>query len=113
VLTSNGSTWTSAAAPSSAPTTAQVLTATAGASVGAVGTYAFLWDVNAATRSEGTTLAGSNLRYANTSIGATGPGYNSGGTPSGTWRVMGVSGYGGGSPQTSSGLRSSVWLRIS
>ena len=87
VLTSNGSTWTSAAPPAVAPTTAQVLSATAGASVGAVGTYAFLFrngvGTNPGTIEAGGTDAGSNLRYASVAY------QNSSGTPAGTWRCMG------------------------
>lgn len=66
-----------------APTTAQVLSATAGASVGAVGTYAFL-AVNTGTgaTSPGGTRAGSTLLYCAASASAAG-------VPSGTWRCMG------------------------
>lgn len=74
-------------AVSSTPTTAQVLTATAGATAGAVGTYAFLApNQNVAV---GNTVAGSNCRYAsgNTYYGPTNFNY-AGGAPSGTWRVM-------------------------
>lgn len=86
---------------STTPTTAQVLSATAGASAGAVGTYAFCRDTTGASISAGTTRAGSALRY--TSANAT-----FGGTPAGTWRLMGnLDGCGGGA-----GL-SSLWLRIS
>lgn len=62
-----------------APTTSQVLSATASASVGAVGTYATLW-MNL-TRSPGDTVAASSsdVQY----------GTLTGSTPSGTWRVMG------------------------
>ena len=76
---------------STTPTTAQVLTATAGASVGAVGTYAFAGRASTApntTINPGATVAGSTINYA------------SGGSPdgstmlyssalSGTWRCMG------------------------
>lgn len=109
VLTSNGTTWTSAAVPSSAPTTAQVLTATAGASVDSVGTYGFF--TIAGTRSPGATVAGSSLQYCGIEIGQTS--FTSGrawtgGAASGTWRLMGYTrtDFGGsGSP--------SLWLRIS
>jgi hypothetical protein len=116
VLTSNGSTWTSAAPPSSAPTTAQVLTATAGASVGAVGTYALLGSTNSTAVSAGGTKAGSDLRYSG--LDGTGGAYwgtdtvggirgrGNGGTPSGTWMAMGRDASGG-----SGGL--TLWLRIS
>jgi len=73
------------------PTTAQVLSATAGASAGAVGTYAFAR--KAGTALWGTTVSGSSLiaaggvaeefQDANTA-------FNSGSqTLSGTWRIMG------------------------
>lgn len=61
VLTSNGSTWTSAAPPAVAPTTAQVLSATAGAAVGAVGTYAVLYNRSLADVATNGTIAGSSL----------------------------------------------------
>jgi hypothetical protein len=69
-----------------APTTAQVLSATAGASVGDVGTYALLADQanNSSNSSAGSTIAGSRLRYAHAQGGNT-----NNGTPSGTWRLMG------------------------
>jgi hypothetical protein len=74
--------------------TDRVLAATAGASVGAVGTYAFLQGV---TGSAGVTAAGSSLFYADRAGG------NSG-SPSGTWRMMGYSLVSD---------RATVWLRIS
>jgi hypothetical protein len=95
VLTSGGS----GAAPSWADvsvTTAAVLAATAGASLGAVGAYSWLWTTTTGAVTAGTTIAGSNLRYAGFQTGASGDSNNSdnslsgnGGTPSGTWRVMG------------------------
>ena len=86
-----------------APTTSQVLSATAGASTGAIGTYAFLYN-NTGTNytSAGGTLAGSSLRY-----GGSYDWYNSD-TPSGTWRLLGNARQNNGS-----GGSSSVWLRIS
>jgi len=66
-------------------------------SLGAVGTYAFLVrSTGASTISEGTTYAGSGLRYTGLRVGE-GAFYeafcagNFGGTPSGTWRAMGTS----------------------
>lgn len=59
-----------------APTTAQVLSATAGASAGAVGTYAIRWAANTSWTA-GSTVAGSTV--------ATGL--------SGTWRAMMASFY--------------------
>lgn len=88
-------------AASSAPTTAQVLSATAGASVGAVGTYAFCKDSTNATLGAGNTRSGSVLQYSNANAVASG-------TPSGTWRLMGYLNACGNVP----GLVS-LWLRIS
>jgi len=85
VLTSGGA----GAAPSwqtisTTPTTAQVLTATAGASVGAVGTYASLYKATTGGLSAGNTTAGSGLRYSNAGVNPVGA------TPSGTWMAMGT-----------------------
>lgn len=97
-----------------AVTTSAVLTATAGASVGGVGTYALLFAATTATRTPGTTLAGSSLRYANTyfdlSGGVVG---NSTDTPTGTWRLMGATGYVNGSGSVTTTTQVSLWLRIS
>jgi hypothetical protein len=87
---------TTAALSSSAPTTAQVLSATAGASAGAVGTYA-LMGVNGGPIDTGVTVAGSSLWFAATNGQAGSP------TPAGTWRCMGYApAYG-----------NTVYLRIS
>ena len=86
---------------STTPTTDQVLSATAGASVGAIGTYGFFYATNGTTKSPGATLAGSSLRYANAIT------YSST-APSGTWRLMGYT-QGG----TSINYEFSLWLRIS
>jgi hypothetical protein len=85
---------------STTPTTDQVLTATAGASVGAVGTYALLR--GSAVISLGGTRAGSLLAYADAR------GSNSYGTPAGTWMAMG-----GIQASGDYGVRATVWLRIS
>ena len=81
-------------------TTTSVLNATAGASVGAVGTYALLKFATNTAANEGETYAGSILRYAsaNGTIG---------GAPSGTWRLMGNTTSGSNAGSTS------VFLRIS
>lgn len=86
----------------SAVTTSVVLNATAGASAGAVGayhmmqTYTTTWS---GVLAAGSTMAGSNLRYAST--------YFAGDTfASGTWRLMG-------SLLAESANGPSVWLRIS
>lgn len=65
-----------------APTTAQVLNATAGASTGAVGTYGLFRRIPPAIANPGDILSGSEISYANGSS-------SSGQTPAGTWRVMG------------------------
>lgn len=77
------------AAPPSVDTSA-VLSATAGASTGAVGTYAYLAlaEVGSTTYSAGTNFSGSRLRYA----GVGGTSANNvvvSGTPSGSWKLMG------------------------
>jgi hypothetical protein len=83
----------------------------AGLGVGAVGTYAFLYNTAAGTLAPGSTRAGSGLRY--TAVGSITPNFNNtefsinlGATPSGTWRLMGA--------QVARTLYefSSVWLRI-
>ena len=92
---------------STTPTTDQVLTATAGASVGAVGTYGLFNDLSLQStggqRNPGTTRAGSDLRYSSAE------GNNSGTSPSGTWRIMGFAIFTG----SSNAVQTSVWLRIS
>lgn len=73
------------------PTTAQVLSATAGASAGAVGTYAFAR--KAGTALWGTTVSGSSLIAAGgvaDEFSDANTAFNSGSqTLSGTWRIMG------------------------
>jgi hypothetical protein len=63
-----------------------VLGRNAGAALGAVGTYATLRNKTASVISEGSTSLGSNLQYSNTG------GTIFGGSPAGTWRVMGLMG---------------------
>jgi hypothetical protein len=99
LLTSNGTTWTSAAAPSSTPTTAQVLTATAGATAGAVGTYSWLGNnTQNSGLTNNTNYAGSGLSFAGVNANGFGPGTTvtgggaAGGTASGTWKCMGHGG---------------------
>lgn len=105
----------------SAPTTAQVLTATAGASAGAVGTYAFLGETSLTNTAVGGTRAGSALRYVAVqgnpypwqSAGASGLArYTAfGSAPAGTWRCMGQS------TSSTAGCTehypATLWLRIS
>lgn len=104
------------------PTTAQVLSATAGASAGDVGAYSLC--VAAGTLGEvatnGTT-AGSNLRYAS-AASSSAQRYNGpltftsvGGTPSGTWRNMGYYPRRDNGPCADDRFTTvpTVWLRIS
>lgn len=109
-LTSTGITFPDATTQTTAasdPTTATVLSATAGASVGVVGSYAFLGVVSTSTSyTPGQTAAGSGLDYISVNT-TTLPGTS----PAGTWRCMGY-GYrnsGGETPQK----YGTVWLRIS
>jgi hypothetical protein len=89
VLTSNGSVWASTApAAPSAPTTEQVLTATAGASAGGVGTYTMASPATEPTPTVnlGTTIAASSLATTDQTTG----GYTANTTGlSGTWRFIG------------------------
>ena len=95
-------------------TTANVLGQTAGASVGAVGTYAFLEGSDIST---GSTRSGSNLRYAGAvnkfqefTSNPTTSDAGANGSPSGTWRCMGLI-----SQDSSGGTQqsASLFLRIS
>ena len=109
------------------PTTAQVLSATAGALVGAVGTYAFLGTTNTSSYGPGATIAGSNLRYAavhrtnptvtNTSwastlnVNLTSRFTSIPSAPAGTWMSMGNANY---SSTSENAYRpATLWLRIS
>jgi hypothetical protein len=96
---------------STSPTTAQVLSATAGASVGTVGTYVYA--KRAVSTPSGTTItspggtrAGSDLRYSG--VGPAGSQSN-GAALSGTWRCMGNFA----NPSGFAGDISTLWLRIS
>ena len=96
------------AVASSTPSTADVLNATAGASWGAVGTYAYATRFSGTgNMAPGTTVAGSGLSPAALTVGGYGSVSfsGSGAAPSGTWRAMGGGGVAG-SPLT-------LWLRIS
>ena len=84
-----------AAIIAASPTTAQVLTATAGASFGAVGTY--VQPYSAPATSLGGTQAGSSLAF----LDGSGSPYT--GAVGGTWRSMGRGSVGS----------SQLWLRIS
>jgi len=101
VLQSNGGsavpTWVTPAAP----TTANVLAATAGAGVGEVGTYAFLRISSLTVASPGANFAGSALVYSNANGGG------GAANPAGTWKLMGSTG------NTSNASSTSLFLRIS
>jgi hypothetical protein len=77
-----------------APTTAQVGTASAGLSLGDLGTYAFLGKTSTGTITAGTTYSGSALVYAgfvSTSTFNDDTANDAQGTsPSGSWRAMGA-----------------------
>jgi hypothetical protein len=107
---------------STSPTTSQVLAATAGAEVGAVGTYAFLGQTSAASVAVGTNYAGSSLRYAGDVVQSTWSAINTNPAgvstwrhqnvaPAGTWKCMG-SGRGGLSSETNY-FPATLFLRIS
>ena len=106
---------TSSTVPASAPSTAQVLSATAGAVYGEVGSYVmarYLPTGSGATTYPNATRAGSSLYPANTYSANASGWYNS--ALSGTWRVMGQSNiYNGGSLGTTGSTQTSLWLRIS
>jgi hypothetical protein len=132
LLTSNGTTWTSAAPPAGGVTsfntrtgavtltTADVTTATASATAGDIGTYAFLGDASSTATSFGNTRAGSNLHPAG--LARTGNGFNlninlAGNIQSmnsaraGTWRAMGTAD--GISANCGTAYPATLWLRIS
>jgi hypothetical protein len=90
--------------PTSAPTTAQVLSATAGASAGDVGTYAWMYPTASITFTQGATRAGSGLRFSSLISSFQ---VDTGATAAGTWRAMGSTGTSVSNPW------SSLWLRIS
>ena len=93
--------------------TSTVLSATAGASVGAVGSYALCIKTSTATLAAGNTLAGASLRYAGGASTYGGSGgstvFLASGTPSGTWRLMGYIAAFCQGCQTFAGA--SLWLR--
>lgn len=91
---------TTAATAAALVTTTNVLNATAGASAGAVGTYALLRvPANSPGYSFGSTRAGSGLVPSTTSS-------NASGSVSGTWRCMGYI-------NPSCAVETTLWLRIS
>jgi hypothetical protein len=91
------------------PTTDQVLSATAGLTAGAIGSYAFLCPTYSVTLNPGTTRAGSALYYSNaeTYIDTGNTVYYGGSTVSGTWRLLGICIAANGAHHPS------LWVRIS
>jgi len=84
---------------------------------GAVGTYGFFYRENAGQKAPATTTAGSSLLPANTwdysTAGYSGS-YSGSGSPSGTWRLMGETGYYNNTLALSrSDMYTSVYVRIS
>jgi hypothetical protein len=90
-------------------TTANVNTAIASSTVGAVGTYAFLSNIGGSSANPGDTEAAANLRYfgiRDTQVANAGNIYGSA-PAAGTWRCMGIANAGSGG---STG--GTLWLRI-
>ena len=99
-----------------APTSAQVGAATAGLAYNTVGSYAQLWWSGASQKGPGSTVAGSSLYPANTYMAgdASNFGYTTTfGSPSGTWQLMGETGYYSTGSINRSDMYASVFLRIS
>lgn len=101
--------------PAGTPTSAQVGTATAGLAYGAVGSYGFFLWSGAGQQGPGATVSGSSLFPANSYAYSTVSGYASVyGQPSGTWRLMGSTGYYDGTAALSRvDMYTSVFMRIS
>jgi hypothetical protein len=109
VLTSNGTTWSSTAIP--AMSTAQVLTAVAGASYGEVGTYSWLTRLIDGSTTIGSDISAASLYYNNTMQdddggGIASPNLVTSPRPSGTWRLM-TSGV-----FSTNRYTTALWLRI-
>ena len=83
---------------------------------GAVGTYGLFYRASAGQNAPATTTAGSTLLPATTwtQVSAYPSGYSGSGSPSGTWRLMGQTGYYGGTIAISRDDQyTSVYVRIS
>jgi hypothetical protein len=98
---------------STTPTTSQVLAATAGASAGAVGTYAFAASsteiaLNTTRTNFGGTIAGSSLLPVG--VAAANANFGLGSALSGTWRCVGIERNGNTSVSRNV---ATMWLRIS
>jgi hypothetical protein len=101
---------------SAAPTTQQVLDATAGATAGAVGTYVLAGTSSNLSFTFGATISGSSLRAASivdtngvnwTNVDLNLKGVGSSTSLSGTWRALGQQTWGSGFSGAT------IWLRIS
>jgi len=112
VLETNGSGVLGWVTISTTPTTTQVLDATAGASTGDVGTYAFLIrasvGISTTYANPGDTKPGSEMSYSSIAS-ATGL-ITTGTNPSGTWRCMG---FARNTSTTVSQAVATSWMRIS
>lgn len=87
--------------------TTNVPNATAALSAGGIGTYALLaYPGNPVARSEGFTIAGTSLKYAQTNADV-----GSATSPPGSWRLMGALVTYPTGPKTSGMGTTSVWLR--
>lgn len=85
------------------PTTAQVTAATAGLTLGGVGTYAFLAHLTSGTQpAPGSTFASTSLRFSS----GTGEAVAGSPLPVGTWRCLGMTDY------SVATARATLWLRI-
>ncbi len=82
---------------------------------GAVGTYALLYYETLGTNAPGTTASGSYLYPSNTyNYYLNKPTYSGSGRPSGTWRLMGQTGYYNNTTVLARiDFMNSVWVRIS
>jgi hypothetical protein len=94
-------------------TTAQVLAANAGANAGDVGSYSLMTNVTPSILSQGSTVAGSSLRFANTYHSGAGDNGRNNTAASGTWRAMGQTGtYNATVSNTGGNLMGTVFLRV-
>lgn len=95
--------------------TSAVLSATAGATAGSVGTYLLARKLSFSVVSLGSTTAGSELYPANTYQSGGSSGYDSrSGSLAGTWQAMGEVGiFNGTSTGSTANVLTTVWLRIS
>tara|TARA_B110000240_G_scaffold172179_1_gene197020 strand:- start:68 stop:1150 length:1083 start_codon:yes stop_codon:yes gene_type:complete len=80
----------------------------------AVGSYSLMYWAGAGSRAPGTTVAGSSLYPASTyTYNGQSPDYRGAGRPSGTWRMMGNTGYYNGIAYSRIDFNSSLFVRIS